>query len=254
LISGRQHQHSPGVEWPIVSTNVTVAYLQSKYSKAGIRLGTSASSRNHERNGQQNVMQIYESAVLRRGSFPSRPATVGVILATSSWLKQAERRVDHVQAQDADADARRSAWMAAAQAGDGTAYQALLRDCIPIIKAVARRRGVSADHIDDVGPFIVRDKPMTPADRSPHGCPSRRPIDLLRRIRRQNVREVHAPLAFENHADDAADPARGLARAEATGAFAHALATLPPRQREAVQRLVLDEHSLADAATRRWFQ
>ena len=79
-------------------------------------------------------MQIYESAVLRRDSFPCRPATVGVILAAPSWLKQAERRVDHVQAQDAGADARRSAWMAAAQAGDGTAYQALLRDCIPIIK------------------------------------------------------------------------------------------------------------------------
>ena len=30
---------------------------------------------------QQNVMQIYESAVLRRGSFPCRPATVDVIVA-----------------------------------------------------------------------------------------------------------------------------------------------------------------------------
>ena len=60
---------------------------------------------NHERNSQQNVMQIYESAVLRRGSFPCRPATVGVIVAALSWLKQAERRVDHVQAQDAGADA-----------------------------------------------------------------------------------------------------------------------------------------------------
>ena len=202
-------------------------------------------------------MQIYESAVLRRGSFPCRPATVGVILATSSWLKQAERRVDHIQAQDADADARRSAWMAAAQAGDGTAYQALLRDCIPIIKAVTRRRGVSANHIDDV----VQDALLTIHRARQTYDPSRsftawlsviadrRAIDLLRRIRRQNVREVHAPLAFENHADDAADPARGLAQAEATGAFAHALATLPPRQREAVQRLVLDEHSLAGAAT-----
>ena len=122
-------------------------------------------------------MQIYENAVLRRGSFPCRHATVGVILVAPWWLKQAERRVDHVQAQDAGADARRSAWMAAAQAGDVTAYQALLRDCIPIIKGVARRRGVSADHADDV----VQDALLTihrarqtydPADRSPHGCPS----------------------------------------------------------------------------------
>jgi DNA-directed RNA polymerase specialized sigma24 family protein len=99
---------------------------------------------------QQNVMQFYESVVPPRGSFPCRPATVDVIVAAPSWWKQAERRVDHVQAQDSGADLRRSAWMAKAQAGDGIAYQALLRDCIPIIKSIARRRGVSADRIDDV--------------------------------------------------------------------------------------------------------
>ena len=67
--------------------------------------------------------------------------------------------------------------MAAAQAGDGVAYQALLRDCIPIIKSVARRRGVSADHIDDV----VQDVLLTvhrarqtydPTGRSQRGCVS----------------------------------------------------------------------------------
>ncbi|MGB8183687.1 MAG: sigma factor, partial [Pseudolabrys sp.] len=104
--------------------------------------------------------------------------------------------MDHIQAQDADADARRSAWMAAAQAGDGTAYQALLRDCIPIIKAVTRRRGVSADHIDDV----VQDALLTIHRARQTYDPSRsftawlsviadrRAIDLLRRMRRQNVR------------------------------------------------------------------
>ena len=202
-------------------------------------------------------MQIYESAVLPRGSFSCRPATVGVIVVAPSWLKQAERRVDHVQAQDAAADVRRSAWMAAAQTGDGTAYQALLRDCIPVIKSVARRRGVAADHIDDVVQDVLltihRARQTYDPSRSFTAWLSviadRRAIDLLRRIRRQDVREVHAPLAFENHVDEVADPARGLAQAEATGAFAHALASLPPRQREAVQRLVLDEHSLADAAT-----
>ncbi len=201
-------------------------------------------------------MQIYENAALRLGSFPCRTATVDVIVAAALRLKQAERRVDHVQAQGAGADARRSAWMVAAQAGDGTAYQALLRDCIPIIKSVARRRGVSADHVDDV----VQDALLT-IHRARHTYdPSRsftawlsviadrRAIDFLRRIRRQDAREVHSPLAFENHADDAADPARGLAQSEVTVAFAHALANLPPRQREAVQCLVLDERSLADVA------
>jgi len=40
--------------------------------------------------------------------------------------------------------------MVAAQAGDRAAYETLLQDCIPFIKMVARRQGVSFDRIDDV--------------------------------------------------------------------------------------------------------
>ena len=110
----------------------------------------------------------------------------------------------------AGADHRRSALMAAAQAGDSAAYQMLLRDCIPVIKGVARRRRVDADRIDDV----VQDVLLT-IHRARHTYdPSRsftawlcviaerRSIDLLRRTRRLDMREVHAPLAFESHADD----------------------------------------------------
>ena len=43
-----------------------------------------------------------------------------------------------------------SAWMAAAQAGDRSAYEALLRACTPFIKRVARHQGVHPDWIDDV--------------------------------------------------------------------------------------------------------
>src|SRR6185437_7979554 len=49
-----------------------------------------------------------------------------------------------------DTDRHWSALMAAAQAGDGTAYRTLLHSCIPVIKAIARRRGVEPDRIDDV--------------------------------------------------------------------------------------------------------
>jgi len=156
----------------------------------------------------------------------------------------------------AGVDRRRSAFMAAAQAGDGAAYQALLRECIPVVKSVARGRGVAADRIDDV----VQDVLLT-IHRARHTYdPSRsftawlcviadrRAIDLLRRTRRQDVREVHAPLAFESHVDQAADPALGITHVDATGTVARALASLPMRQREAVQHLVLEERSLADAA------
>jgi len=162
-----------------------------------------------------------------------------------------------IHTQDTGADLRRSAWMEAAQAGDGSAYQALLRDCIPVIKSVARRRGVTADYVDDVVQDVLltihRARQTYDPGRSFTAwlcvIADRRAIDLLRRIRRQDLREVSAPLALECHADQAADPAGGLIQAETTKTFTRAIASLPARQREAVQHLVLEELSLADAAT-----
>ena len=53
-------------------------------------------------------------------------------------------------AQKDETDGRRAAWMVAAQAGDRTAYETLLRDCIPFIERVARGQGVPSDFVDDV--------------------------------------------------------------------------------------------------------
>jgi RNA polymerase sigma factor (sigma-70 family) len=153
-------------------------------------------------------------------------------------------------------DDRRGAWMAAAQAGDQVAYGALLRDCVGVIEKVARRQGVSADRVDDV----VQDTLLTIHRARQTYDPSRsftawlavlaqrRAVDLMRKTGRHAVRELHAPLAYERHADDsAASP-----RSEYGGAAAHrlgkAVADLPLRQREAVQLLVLQERSLAETA------
>jgi RNA polymerase sigma factor (sigma-70 family) len=104
--------------------------------------------------------------------------------------------------------------MAAAQAGDRAAYETLLQDCIPFIKMVARRRGVSFDRIDDV----VRDTLLTVHRARQTYDPSRsfaawlrtiaqrRAIDGLRRHNRHQSREIYAPLAYENHADTDGDP------------------------------------------------
>ncbi len=161
-----------------------------------------------------------------------------------------------IEAQDAPADARRSAWMAAAQAGDSAAYQMLLRDCIPVIESVVRRRGVPPDRLDDAVQDVLltihRARQTYDPGRSFTAWMSviaeRRAIDLMRRTQRRQSREVHAPLEFESHADETADPARGVAHADASGSVARALEGLPARQREAVQHLVLEERSLADAA------
>jgi RNA polymerase sigma factor (sigma-70 family) len=98
--------------------------------------------------------------------------------------------------------------MAAAQAGDRAAYETLLQDCIPFIKMVARRRGVSFDRIDDV----VQDTLLTVHRARQTYDPSRsfaawlrtiaqrRAIDGLRRHNRHQSREIYAPLAYENQA------------------------------------------------------
>jgi RNA polymerase sigma-70 factor (ECF subfamily) len=168
----------------------------------------------------------------------------------SRAMAQAETRATSLE------DGRRSAWMAAAQAGDHAAYEALLRDCVGVIESVARRRGVSADRIDDV----VQDTlltvhrarqtydPARPFTAWLRVIAERRAIDLMRKTGRHRVREVHAPLAYEQHADEGAAGPRTAYGAEPKGRLGDAVADLPPRQREAVQHLVLQERSLAEAA------
>src|SRR5262249_42677995 len=152
----------------------------------------------------------------------------------------------------AESDRRWSALMIAAQAGDGAAYEELLRRCVPFVKNVARRRSIAADRIDDV----VQDVLLT-IHRARHTyAPSRsftawlgviadrRAIDVVRRTRRQELREVHAPFAFETRADETADPTRRIALADETATASRVLEAFPTRQREAVQYLVLEEYSL----------
>jgi RNA polymerase sigma factor (sigma-70 family) len=152
-------------------------------------------------------------------------------------------------------DARRCAWMAAAQAGDQAAYGALLRDCVGVIERIARRQGVPTDRVDDV----VQDTLLTIHRARQTYDPARsftawlavlaerRAVDLMRKTGRHALREVHAPLAYERHADEPAPP-RSAYGTEAARRLGEAVADLPLRQREAVQHLVLQERSLAETA------
>lgn len=156
----------------------------------------------------------------------------------------------------AELDRRWSALMIAAQNGDGAAYEELLRQCVPFVKNVARRRSKAADRIDDIVQDVLLTihrarhtyDPSRPFTAWLRVITDRRAIDLIRRTRRHELREVHAPLALESHADETADPARGIVHADETATVSRALEALPMRQREAVRYLVLEEHSLADTA------
>ena len=178
----------------------------------------------------------------------SRGMRAGYTRMRTRWMSEAEP-----QLRSAD-DLRRSAEMAAAQAGDRVAYEALLRDCVPLIRAVALRRGVTGDYVEDVVQDVLltvhRARQTYDPSRSftawLRTIANRRAIDLLRRVGRQHAREVHAPLDFEAFADERAGPAD--AGAPAGSLVNEAVAKLPERQREAVRLLVLEEQSLSEAA------
>jgi len=173
--------------------------------------------------------------------------------ATEWRIEHTMKRAENLQT---PSDARRSALMAAAQAGDRAAYETLLRDCVSFIVSVARRQGVPSDRADDVVQEVLLTVHRARATYDPRRSfdawlrviVERRAIDILRQVYRRRAREVHAPLAYERHADEAVDLSAGIEHRENVKRVGAALARLPPGQREAVHNLVLEGKSLDDAA------
>ena len=148
--------------------------------------------------------------------------------------------------------------MAEAQAGDQEAYRALLRECVPLIRRIARQNGIDANHLDDV----VQDTLMT-VHRARHTFDASRPftpwlraivqrrgIDVRRRTGRQASRELHAPLAYEAHPDPGMGAEQQVVDRGRADRMLEAVKQLPPGQREALEELGLQERSLAEASAR----
>jgi RNA polymerase sigma-70 factor (ECF subfamily) len=155
----------------------------------------------------------------------------------------------------ASLDRRLTAAMAAAQGGDRAAYELVLRECVPMIRRIARHGGVPPDSLDDVVQDVLITIHGARATFDPSrsfsawltAIAQRRSVDLLRRHIRRGAREVHAPVAFENFA--AVDNPEGDAVRQGEATRLHGLvAQLPEGQREAVQALALEENSLEDAS------
>jgi RNA polymerase sigma factor (sigma-70 family) len=159
-------------------------------------------------------------------------------------------------ARASESEAQLAALMAAAQDGDATAYQRLLRTCLPLVGAMARGHGVPADRVDDVIQDVLLTvhrvrhtydpaRPFLPWLRA---IAQRRAIDVLRSYGRQAAREVHAPLAYESHPDPAVTAAQALERSDGVPDLRTAVAALPEGQRQAIEELALRERTLAEAA------
>lgn len=146
--------------------------------------------------------------------------------------------------------------MAAAQNGDRDAYQRLLRDVVPFIRAIVARQHRTPDRIDDV----VQDVLLTvhrvrhtydPARPFQHWLATlarRRSIDMLRRRFRTDAVEIADDTAYETFADPAAN--RVMELRHAGDGLAAAVAGLPESQREAFELLKLNDLSLAEASQR----
>lgn len=153
-------------------------------------------------------------------------------------------------------DATWGALMVAAQAGDRRAYTTLLRVIVPFIKSVARRQGVGLSEIDDVVQDVLvtihKSRQSYDPERSftawLRALTQRRAVDLLRRHGRSTAREVHEPIAYENHPAPEHEPDGSLGLAQLGASIMQAISTLPSGQREAVEMLTLRDISLADAA------
>ena len=208
---------------------------------------------------QGNVISASRSPSLRPLSLLcslSLPAAVTSAAEPQIRRVQIRQTMDRSEKARSESDVRRSALMAAGQAGDRVAYETLLRDCVPFVAGIARRQGVPPASIDDVVQEALLTLHRARATYDPRRSfeawlrviVERRAIDMLRQLRRRGAREVHAPIAYESHADEAADAPARMEQQDKIGRVGAALSGLTERQREAVDHLMVEERTLAEAA------
>jgi RNA polymerase sigma-70 factor (ECF subfamily) len=160
-----------------------------------------------------------------------------------------------VSAADRDrTDERWSALMAAAQDGDRPAYDALLREVLPLLRAICRARLRNPSDAEDA----VQDALLT-LHRVRATCDPSRPFRpwlaaIAERRALDRERSHGKRLARETGLKDAASvatPARQNAEANvATSQRRWAWSELPPGQRTALSLTKIEHLPLADAATR----
>jgi RNA polymerase sigma-70 factor, ECF subfamily len=144
--------------------------------------------------------------------------------------------------------------MAAAQGGNRAAYERLLREILPFIRAIVRRQHATPDRIEDVTQDVLLTlhrvrhtfDPSRPFTHWLATIARRRSLDLLRRRSRTAAFEIADDIAYETFADPRAN--KEQEGRDWSSALQSAVAALPERQRQAVQLLRLREMSLAEAS------
>lgn len=146
--------------------------------------------------------------------------------------------------------------MRRAQEGDRAAYQALLRQVAPYLRAIARRHLGHGEDLEDAVQeilLVVHDirhtyEPGRPFKPWLSTIASRRCIDLLRRRARRLRHECEDALAGAEPESGAPGPFDAVSGAQSARRLQCAVDGLPRRQREAVRLLRLRGLTLEEAA------
>lgn len=154
-------------------------------------------------------------------------------------------------------DLRWSRLMAAAQGGDGRAFEELLRECLPLLRAICRARlrdvNEAEDAVQDTLLTIHRARDSYNASRPFRpwlvAIAERRALDRVRSRGRRAGREVPMDLAGEIASGQrGAEAELDAQRAAAT--LRGAVQELPPAQRTALGLTKIEDLSLAEASRR----
>lgn len=140
--------------------------------------------------------------------------------------------------------------MARAQDGDRAAYHRLLKEIVPFLRALARRRYRDPNDIEDAVQdtlLTIHAIRLTYDPARPFGpwlttIANRRFVDRLRRQGRRIAREVPLRPEHEACSQPAPETIVGVGRLQA------AIAALPRAQQQAVRLVKLGEMSLTEAA------
>jgi RNA polymerase sigma-70 factor (ECF subfamily) len=144
--------------------------------------------------------------------------------------------------------------MRAAQTGDSVAYERLLREISPLIRALVRRHCSNRADIEEMvqETLLTVHRVRHTYDPDRPFCPWlaaiawRRSIDALRRRIRVSRHETPEHAAYETFSQAAANS--DLEEIGSAEELAQLLRLLPPRQREALEALKLKEMTLAEAS------
>jgi RNA polymerase sigma factor (sigma-70 family) len=148
-----------------------------------------------------------------------------------------------------------SIYMARAQGGDREAYHRLLEDIAPYVRALAARRLLNRNDVEDAVQDVLLTvhairhtyDPARPFGPWLVAIANRRIVDWLRRQGRAMAREVE----FDHDDETFLPPQTNLVeKASDERALRNAIEQLPLGQREAIRLMKLEELSLKEAAAK----